>query len=145
MKMVHFLTLRSLSVIGPAMLFSVAGQTAYAEEEILPLMKEKVCMSCHLVDKKRVGPSLNMIAERYYTVDDETVATLSERIKKGGKGNWGPVAMPTQNALSEEDAQTIARWLLERGAKIREQALLQNPEQEREENSVGAVKEVLAE
>ena len=138
--MVHFLTLRSLSVVVPAMLFSVAGQIAYAEEEILPLMKEKVCMSCHLVDKKRVGPSLNMIAERYYTVDDETVAMLSERIKKGGKGNWGPVAMPTQNALSEEDAQTIARWLLQRGAKIREQALLQKPDQESAEDLVDTVK-----
>lgn len=92
-------------------------QQKVAPVEVLPLLKEKVCMSCHQMDKKRVGPSLMMIAERYADQDEAFVITLRDRIKQGGKGHWGPVAMPVQNKLSDEDAETMARWILSLAVK----------------------------
>lgn len=86
---------------------------AYAEQEVLPLLKEKVCMSCHVLDKKRVGPSLMMIAERYQKDQKMTAEILAKRIQTGGKGMWGPIFMPTQNALSDADAIVIAQWILD--------------------------------
>ena len=87
------------------------------EITVLPLLKEKVCMSCHLMDKKRVGPSLLMIAERYAEQGEEFIPVLSERIVTGGKGHWGPLSMPAQNKVSWEEAQIMARWILSLGAK----------------------------
>ena len=85
---------------------------------VLPLLKEKVCMSCHLMDKKRVGPSLLMIAERYAEQGEDFIPVLAERIIKGGKGHWGPLIMPAQNKVSQEEAQMMARWILSLEPKL---------------------------
>jgi cytochrome c len=37
---------------------------------------------------------------------------LAKRIKSGGSGNWGPIPMPPQAALSDADAKTLASWIL---------------------------------
>jgi len=40
------------------------------------------------------------------------VAKLAASIKAGGAGKWGPVPMPAQAALSDNDAKTLAAWIL---------------------------------
>ena len=113
------------------------------EIAILPLMKEKVCMSCHLMDKKRVGPSMNMIAERYADQGEAIVPILSERIQTGGKGHWGPIAMPAQPRVSHEEAEIMARWILSLEPELNALAQEQNQQAvqdhvHKEEGSAGA-------
>lgn len=128
----------------PMLLFPTFSKADSTAIEILPLMKEKVCMSCHLMDKKRVGPSLMMIAERYAEQGETIVPILRERIQKGGKGHWGPIVMPAQPRVSDEEAETMARWILSLGPKLN--ALVQEQSQQaaqdqahKEEGSVGVV------
>lgn len=68
------------------------------------------CLGCHTVDSKRIGPSYQEIAKKYPHTP-EVVAQLARKIKEGGKGNWGELSMPA-NAVSEQEAQTLAEWVL---------------------------------
>jgi Cytochrome c551/c552 len=63
-----------------------AQTTAVADAEALA--KAKGCYACHDVNAKKVGPSFKDIAKRFAGKPD-AVAILSERIKKGGVGEWG--------------------------------------------------------
>jgi cytochrome c len=81
----------------------------------LDLAKKNACMACHGVDKKVVGPAYQDVAKKYAGQKD-AAATLTQSIKAGGSGKWGPVPMPAQAALSDADASTLAAWILA-GAK----------------------------
>jgi cytochrome c len=76
----------------------------------LDLAKKNACMACHAVDKKLVGPSYQDVAKKY-AGDKEAVAKLTESIKKGGSGKWGPVPMPAQAQLSDADVKALASWV----------------------------------
>ena len=75
------------------------------------------CMTCHAVDKKVVGPGLREIASKYQGRAD-AMAFLTQRVRKGGPGTWGPVPMvATEPAkLSDADLKTVLTWMLA-GAK----------------------------
>jgi S-disulfanyl-L-cysteine oxidoreductase SoxD len=78
------------------------------------LLQKNVCLACHQIDAKLVGPSLRAVAERHGARPDAR-AYLTARIKGGSVGQWGTIPMPAQ-ALSEADALAIAEWLVA-GAK----------------------------
>ena len=80
----------------------------------LELAQKNACMACHAVDKKIVGPAYQDVAKKYAGQKD-AVAALSESIRKGGSGKWGPVPMPAQPALSDADVKTLASWALSGG------------------------------
>jgi len=77
----------------------------------LALAQKNACMACHAVDKKLVGPAYADVAKKYAGQAD-AVAKVTESIKKGGSGKWGPVPMPAQAALSDTDAKLLAAWVL---------------------------------
>ena len=87
---------------------AVAGLPAQAN---LDLAKKHACTACHAVDKKLVGPSYQDVAKKYAGQND-AVTQLSDSIRKGGSGKWGPVPMPAQPALSDADIKTLATWVL---------------------------------
>jgi cytochrome c len=91
---------------------AVVASPAWASAD---LAQKNACMSCHAVAKKLVGPSYNDVAKKYAGQKD-AATTLAQSIKAGGAGKWGPVPMPSQPALSEADALTLANWVLA-GAK----------------------------
>ncbi|MEW5782971.1 MAG: c-type cytochrome [Pseudomonadota bacterium] len=81
----------------------------------LDLAKKSNCMSCHMVDKKLVGPAYQDIAKKY-AGDKDAVKKLTEKVKKGGKGVWGEVPMPPNAAVKDADIETLVKWILA-GAK----------------------------
>jgi cytochrome c551/c552 len=74
------------------------------------LAKRKACLACHGIEKRIVGPSFREIAARYTGKNAE--AHLVEKVKKGGSGTWGPMAMPPQPDLADDDARALVRWVL---------------------------------
>ena len=100
------------------LLHAVALSSAFVQTAALPnmdLAKKNTCMSCHALDKKLVGPALRDVTQKYSKIPD-AANQLALSIKKGGAGKWGPVPMPPPTALSEADALTLAKWIVE-GAK----------------------------
>jgi cytochrome c551/c552 len=73
------------------------------------LLQQHACTACHAVDSKVVGPSFRAVAEKYAGRGDAG-AYLSGKIRGGGSGVWGSIAMPPQS-LPDADLQAIARWL----------------------------------
>ena len=87
--------------------FSSAALAADAEQ----LLKEKACLSCHIADKKLVGPAYTEVAAKYKSRKDAE-AYLVKKIKEGSTGVWGPVPMPPNATVSDEEAKTLAQWIL---------------------------------
>jgi cytochrome c len=75
------------------------------------LAKQKNCLACHAIDKKLVGPSYKDIAAKY-KADKNAPTTLAKKIREGGVGAWGQVPMPANPQVNEQEAATLAKWVL---------------------------------
>jgi len=75
------------------------------------LFQTNNCVTCHTIDHKLVGPSFMDVAKKYAGQPD-AVPTLSDAIKKGHVGTWGPVPMPPHPTLSDADIKTLVDWIL---------------------------------
>ncbi len=77
----------------------------------LALAQKNACMSCHGVDKKIVGPAFKDVGAKYRG-DKGAEAKLFAKVKAGGKGVWGPVPMPPNPQVKDEDLHKIIQWVL---------------------------------
>ena len=75
-----------------------------------PLAKKNNCTACHAIDKKMVGPAWAEVAKKYKG-DKGAEAKLVDKVKKGGKGVWGTMAMPPQ-AAKEDDVKELVKFIL---------------------------------
>ena len=75
------------------------------------LIKKNGCTACHAVDKKVIGPAYNDVATKYKG-DAKAPAYLQNKIKQGGSGVWGPVPMPPNTQVSDNDIKAIVTWIL---------------------------------
>ena len=74
------------------------------------LAKKHNCTTCHLLDKKSVGPAYKDVAAKYK--GQNVAAKLEEKVKKGGQGVWGPVPMPPNAAAPDADIKALVAWIL---------------------------------
>ncbi|NVJ87593.1 MAG: c-type cytochrome [Algoriphagus sp.] len=99
----------------PAPAKEVSLEEKYQDDPIYIKGLEKVkgsdCQSCHMVERKIVGPSYADVAAKYENTE-ENVAMLATKVIQGGVGNWGEVPMPAHPGLSEEDAKDMIRYVL---------------------------------
>lgn len=75
------------------------------------LLKKNNCTACHAIDKKLVGPAYKEVAKKY-AGQANAGATLAEKVKKGGKGNWGQVPMPPNPAVSDADIAEMIKYIM---------------------------------
>lgn len=85
-----------------------AVATASADQA---LATQRGCMACHQLDTKVVGPAYKEVAAKYKG-QDGAVDMLSAKVKAGGKDTWGPIPMPPNAHVSDEDIKTIVAWIL---------------------------------
>ncbi len=95
-------------LIALAALLSFGAQAA----ELDDAMNKAGCMACHAKDKKIVGPSFKDIAATYHGQD--VVAKLSEKVRKGGAGTFGPVPMAPvgPDKISDADLKSAVESIL---------------------------------
>lgn len=82
-----------------------------ADGDQLALATKSGCMACHQVDNKVVGPAYKDVAAKYKG-DAAALDRLVAKVKSGGTGTWGPVPMPPNAHVSDEDIRTIVTWVL---------------------------------
>ena len=87
---------------------AIAALPAQASEE---LAKKYMCLTCHTLDKKLVGPSYHDVATKYKG-DKTAEAKLVEKVKKGGVGVWGQIPMPPNDKVPEADLKALVKWVL---------------------------------
>ncbi|HUR11505.1 MAG TPA: ThuA domain-containing protein [Flavitalea sp.] len=81
------------------------------------------CKSCHQIKDKSVGPSFEMVAQKY-SKDPNAMSYLSDKIIKGGSGVWGEVAMAAHPTLKEEDTRQIIQWIMTLSGEAKKQTSL---------------------
>jgi cytochrome c len=86
----------------------LACAPAFANPE---LARSKICLGCHAVDHKQVGPAFRDVAARYAGQKD-AAARLAEKIMHGGGGAWGAVPMPANPKVTPDEARQLANWVL---------------------------------
>ena len=97
-----------------AVAFAAAGLVASSvvfAQSAEDLIKKDGCSACHANDKKVVGPAYTEVAAKYKG-DAGALAKLSEKVKKGGSGVWGPVPMPPNSTVSDADIKTSVTYIL---------------------------------
>ncbi|TNF52764.1 MAG: c-type cytochrome, partial [Burkholderiales bacterium] len=87
----------------PASAFDAAAAKALASKS--------ACLACHAVDKKLVGPSYKDVAAKHKGQAD-ALEKVAARIKSGGSGMYGPVPMPPQPNLKDDELKLLAAWIL---------------------------------
>jgi len=76
----------------------------------LDLVASHACFGCHQVDKGIQGPAYMDVAKRY-PKNDAVIDSLSNKVMKGGSGNWGTIQMPP-NPVTKEEAVTMVTYIL---------------------------------
>ena len=92
---------------------SVQNKDAAALESA-ELAKKYSCTSCHAANSKLVGPSYAEIS-RKYKGDSSAVAKLMAKIRSGGSGVWGSLAMPPHANINDADLRALVQWSLSAG------------------------------
>jgi len=87
---------------------AVASGPVFAQAD---LAKQKNCLACHAIDKKLVGPAYKDVAAKYKG-DKDAAAKLAKKIREGGVGAWGQVPMPANPQVNEQEAMSLAKWVL---------------------------------
>jgi cytochrome c len=99
MKLFALFTTAALVIAAP----SVQASEALAEENS--------CLGCHSVSEKVVGPAFVDVAAKYKGQKD-AATVLFQKVKNGGSGVWGTVAMPANKKVSNKDLKKIIAWIL---------------------------------
>lgn len=89
-------------------LVSVSAWSATPDEA----MNKAGCTACHAKDKKIVGPAYKDVAAKYKGQD--VTAKLTEKVRKGGAGVYGPVPMPPNppDKISDADLKAVIESIL---------------------------------
>ena len=102
--------LHQVAIVAAAV-FAASGAYAMDAAAAKALATKSACLGCHAVDKKLVGPAYKDVAAKYKGGADAE-AKLAASIKAGGSGKWGPVPMPPQAALKDDELKLLAAWVL---------------------------------
>lgn len=83
--------------------------------ESLVWMSTSTCFTCHAAKTKLIGPSFELIAQRYL-VNSITIESLAKKIIAGSSGTWGDLKMPPHPDLKIEQAREVVKWILKNNA-----------------------------
>lgn len=88
---------------------SVDASTQFAVAQIL--MSKSDCKVCHQPNTKSVGPSFADVSNKYKG-QNSALEKLVKKVREGGSGVWGEVAMAAHPALPVADAEVIVKYIL---------------------------------
>jgi len=74
------------------------------------------CLGCHGIYRKKVGPALKDIANKYSKKE------LIKSIKTGSKGNWESskgAVMPAFEKINDEELEILSEWILKTSTDVR--------------------------
>lgn len=100
--------MRTIYLLAALLAASTAAQAGPDEA-----MTKAGCVACHAQDKKLVGPAFKDVAAKYRGNKD-AAAQLADKVRKGGKGVWGPIPMPPSgpDKIGDADLKAALDWVL---------------------------------
>ena len=91
-----------------ALMAACLGASAFADEK---LAGTKNCLACHSINTPVVGPAFKDVAKKY-AGDKSAVDTLAAKVRAGGGGVWGAMAMPANPQVNEAESKKLVTWIL---------------------------------
>lgn len=98
-------------VLAASALLVTAGAHAVDATAAKALATKSACLTCHAADKKIVGPAYKDVAAKHKGQADAEAKVMA-RIKSGGTGMYGPIPMPPQPTLKDDELKLLAAWVL---------------------------------
>jgi cytochrome c len=98
-------------VLAAVTVMAASGAYAMDAAAAKALASKSACLACHAVDKKLVGPAYKDVAAKHKGQADAE-AKVAARIKSGGSGMYGPIPMPAQPNLKDDELKLLAAWIL---------------------------------
>lgn len=98
-------------VLTAAAVLAASGAHALDAAAAKALASKSACLACHAPDKKLVGPAYKDVVAKHKGQPD-ALAKVAARIKSGGSGLYGPVPMPPQPNLKDDELKLLAEWVL---------------------------------
>lgn len=96
----------------------VRGQVTAASTEVVAVRPKGAviadsngCLGCHATNSKLVGPSYVEVAGKYKGAGD-AATKLFAKVRAGGEGVWGDMAMPPQEEIRDDDLKEVLGWIL---------------------------------
>ena len=80
-------------------------------QKALVIIGNSDCKTCHLIDEANVGPAWRAVANKYAD-SSNAIEYLSHKIINGGAGVWGQTPMAAHPNMSQDDAETLAKYVL---------------------------------
>lgn len=93
----------------PAAAAPAAAAPAGGDE--MALAQASGCLACHQIETKVVGPAYKDVAAKYKG-DPAAEDMLVAKVKSGGSGTWGPIPMPPNVNVSDENIRKLVKWVL---------------------------------
>lgn len=90
---------------------TVATTPTVQNEKGLELIGSSDCITCHEIDKKKIGPAYTDVAAKYENTE-AVIDTLVSKVIKGGQGNWGTIPMTPHPTLPEADAREMVKYIM---------------------------------
>ena len=75
------------------------------------LITQNDCKTCHMPDKKSVGPSYQDVSNKYKT-DPTEISKLASKIISGGSGVWGEHAMAAHPQITQPQAEKMVKYIM---------------------------------
>jgi cytochrome c len=98
------------TVIVPALALALAARNS-AGQNGETLVNKSDCLGCHAVDSQAAGPSWKAIAKRY-AGQPGNAPRLAAKIRDGGSGKWGDVAMTPHPDVTDAQARQMVNYIL---------------------------------
>ncbi|MDX9994766.1 MAG: c-type cytochrome [Rhodocyclaceae bacterium] len=102
--------MKRIAIVAAGLLASGMANAA-TEAEAMGIAQKNGCLACHQLDKKMVGPAWKEVGKKYAGQADAE-AMLLTKVKKGGKGVWGPIPMPPNATVKDADIKTLVQFVL---------------------------------
>ncbi|MGL1886902.1 MAG: DUF1080 domain-containing protein [Reichenbachiella sp.] len=97
--------------IAPEMLRSELTEDGKEVHPGAKLIEKSDCHACHNTELKTIGPAYITVARKYMD-NQKSIDMLTDKIISGGSGVWGDVPMVAHNALSNDEAAEMVKYIL---------------------------------
>jgi cytochrome c len=108
MKLAPFPRWAALSL--SMMMCALAGK-ASADENTISILKANGCNNCHAQSEQIVGPAFDAVHKKYEG-QKGALDMLVNKVRLGGTGVWGQVAMPPNPQISDADLRLVLKAIL---------------------------------
>jgi cytochrome c len=90
---------------------AIVAAAQNSEQNGEKLVNGNDCSGCHSLDSQGAGPSWKAIAKRY-AGQPAVAGKLAAKIRAGGSGTWGDVAMTPHSDVTDAQGRQMVGWIL---------------------------------